>query len=236
MFEGVKMKRYIPYILTTAIVIAIVLMTRFHLGLDKAGTVGAIMVLILFASVFETKNIDAKEMASIATLSAIGGVVRVPFAGIPGLQPTTFIAAVSGYTMGPVNGFIVGAMSAFISNFFLGQGPWTLWQMLGWGACGFFFGLIKKGNSKAYNILFVAFCGLWGYVYGGILDMWYVVAYIDPISIKTIIASLALSFAQDTLHAVGNVFFAAIFGGKFITVLDRYNRRFKVEYVDNGQD
>lgn len=230
------MKKYIPYIITACVVAAIVLMTRFHIGMDKVSTIGVILILALFAALFELKGLDAKGMASVATLSAMGGALRVPFAGIPGIQPTTLIAAVSGYALGPVNGFTVGAMSAFISNFFLGQGPWTLWQMLGWGACGFFFGLIKKGNTKIHNIIFVVLCGLWGYIYGCILNMWYVVAYVNPITIKTVITSLVLSLSQDTMHAVGNVFFAALFGKKFVTVLTRYNRRFNVEYIDTLKD
>ena len=232
MLEGDKMRKYLPYIFTVAFAAAVVLMTKLHIGLNKAGTIGAVLLILLFVVIFEAKTVDAKEMASIATLSAIGGVARVPFVGIPGLQPTTFIVAVSGYVMGPVNGFMVGAMSAFISNFFLGQGPWTLWQMLGWGACGFFFGLLKKRESKLQNIVFITLCGLWGYIYGVILNMWYVVAYISPISLKTIVASFVLSFSQDTIHAIGNVFFAAVFGRRFIRVLTRYNRRFNVEYVD----
>ncbi|WDU83795.1 hypothetical protein [Caloramator sp. Dgby_cultured_2] len=51
-------------------------------------------------------------------MAAMGGVFRIPFAGVPNVQPTTFIVAVSGYTLGSVEGFIVGVLSAFISNFF----------------------------------------------------------------------------------------------------------------------
>lgn len=230
------MRKYIPYIMVAAVAAVIIIMTKFHIGMDKVTTIGVVIVLVLFAAILEVKGLDAKSMASVATLSAIGGAVRVPFAGILGLQPTTFIVAVSGYALGPVDGFTVGAMSAFISNFFLGQGPWTLWQMLGWGLCGFFFGLLKKGNTKVHNIIFVVLCGLWGYIYGWILDMWYVVAYVNPINIKTVVASLTLSFLGDTLHATGNIFFAALFGKKFITVLDRCNRRFSVEYIDGPKD
>lgn len=230
------MKRYISYIIVAAVAAAIILMTKFHIGMDKVSTIGVVIVIVLFAAILEVKGLDAKGMALVATLSAIGGAVRVPFVGIPGLQPTTLIAAVSGYVLGSVNGFTVGAMSAFISNFFLGQGPWTLWQMLGWGLCGFFFGLLKKGDTKFHNIVFVFFCGLWGYIYGAILNMWYVVAYINPINLKTVIASMLLSFPQDTAHAIGNILFAVIFGKRFITVLDRFNRRFNVEYIDGPID
>lgn len=230
------MRRYISYIIVAAVAAVIIFMTKFHIGMDKATTIGVVIILVLFVAIIELKGLDAKSMTLIATLSAIGGAVRVPFVGIPGLQPTTLIAAVSGYALGPVNGFTVGAMSAFISNFFLGQGPWTLWQMLGWGACGFFFGILKKGNTKVHNIAFVVLCGLWGYIYGGILDMWYVVAYVSPVNIKTVAASLVLSFPEDTLHAAGNIFFAAAFSKKFITVLDRCNRRFSVEYIESPKD
>jgi energy-coupling factor transport system substrate-specific component len=77
------MKKYISYILTAAIAAAIIFMTRFHIGMNNATTIGAVLVLVLFAVMFELKGLDAKGMASVATLSAIGGVVRVPFAGIP---------------------------------------------------------------------------------------------------------------------------------------------------------
>jgi hypothetical protein len=61
---------------------------------------------------------------------------RIPFAALPGVQPTSFLVMVSGLVFGPQAGFMIGAMAALASNFFLGQGPWTPWQMLGWGLMG----------------------------------------------------------------------------------------------------
>ena len=58
------------------------------------------------------------------------------FAAVPNVQGTTDVALLSGYVLGPAPGFMVGALAALASNVFLGQGPWTPWQMLGWGAAG----------------------------------------------------------------------------------------------------
>src|SRR3989442_1466570 len=76
----------------------------------------------------------AKELALIATLGATAAAGRVLFAAIPGVQPVTVMTVVAGVALGARAGFAVGATAAFVSNFFLGQGVWTPWQMLAWGA------------------------------------------------------------------------------------------------------
>jgi energy-coupling factor transport system substrate-specific component len=206
-----------------------------YLNLNIGGAVllSIVFIIINFVILFETRNIDAKTMVIIAVLSALGGVLRVPFALVPGVNPVTFICAVSGYTLGSINGFIIGSMCAFISNFFLGQGPWTLWQMMGWGLCGAFFGILKNILRKDSIKGFIIFCGLWGYIFGVIQNQWYIVQFIRPITLKAIAAGIIASFWHDTLHAVGNVIFAAVFGKSFIQVLLRYNARNIIEYLSD---
>ena len=72
----------------------------------------------------------------VATLAAVAAAGRVLFAAVPGVQPVTVIVVAAGAALGARAGFATGALAALASNFFLGQGPWTPWQMLGWGACG----------------------------------------------------------------------------------------------------
>ncbi|WP_027626641.1 ECF transporter S component [Clostridium lundense] len=203
-------------------------MTYLGFGLERAVEISALFIIGTFIVLFESKEMDSKTMAALATMSALGGVLRVPFAGIPGFQPVTFICAVTGYTLGPINGFMVGAMCTFISNFFLGHGPWTLWQMLAWGLCGVFFGLLKNKISKLGINGFIILCGVWGYIYGTILNQWYVLEFMRPVTLKTILAGNILSFWHDTSHAISNVIFAKLFGETFIEALERYNKRNKV--------
>lgn len=229
------MKKIIGFLIVISYVIAVILMTYFNFNSDKTLEIGAAFFIISIAILFEINDIDAKTMTILATLAALGGVFRVPFSVIPGLQPTTFIAAMAGYSLGPINGFMVGALAAFISNFFLGQGPWTLWQMMGWGLCGFFFGFLRKISKKEHFGLFVGFCFLWGYIYGFILNLWFVLEFIKPFSIKSWFTGMASSFYFDSIHAFGNLIFSVIFGRKFLKVLNRYKRKFNVEYIDNEE-
>jgi energy-coupling factor transport system substrate-specific component len=226
------MKKIIIYLIAFAFMVITIVMTYYNMGIDNIILVSAGFLIVVFVLLFEIKGLDARKIAAIATLSALGGVLRVPFAAIPGLQPTTFITAVAGYTLGPVNGFMVGGMAAFISNFFLGHGPWTLWQMLGWGLCGFFFGLLKHINKSIKIWIFALICGIWGYIFGVIQDMWYVVAFVKPLTLNAVLVGIGASFYFDTLHSIGNVLFTLMLGGNFIKTLDRFNKRYTVEYVE----
>jgi energy-coupling factor transport system substrate-specific component len=226
------MKKLIGYLIILCYIAGVILMTYFNYNIDKVIILGAVFLIISVVILFEIKEIDSKTMTVLATLGALGGVFRIPFAAIPGLQPTTFIAAIAGYTLGPINGFMVGSSAAFISNFFLGQGPWTLWQMMGWGLCGLSFGLLRKIEKKDHFLHFVIFCFAWGYIYGFILDLWFVLEFIKPFSMKTWLAGFSSSFYFDSIHAFGNLIFTLIFGKKFILILSRYKKRFKIEYIE----
>ena len=83
----------------------------------------------------ETGTASAKELASSRPLAAPPRRT-VLFAGIPGVQPVTVIVVAAGAALGLRAGILVGGLAALVSNMFLGQGPWTPWQMLAWGGCG----------------------------------------------------------------------------------------------------
>ena len=226
------MKKILPILLIIMYSVCVLSMTYFDFGLNNTVTISLIFIIILFIALFESKEMDSKTMAVLSILSALGGILRVPCAIIPGFNPVTFICAIAGYTYGPINGFMVGSMSAFISNFFLGHGPWTLWQMLGWGLCGVCFGCFKKIIEKFGFGGFLVCCTAWGYAYGFILNQWYIINYFRPITIKAILLGSVSSFGHDTLHAIGNFMFAKMFGKSFIRVLERYKNKSKIKYLD----
>ena len=49
--------------------------------------------------------------------------------------------AIGGIAFGPQAGFLTGSISLFVSNFLFGQGPWTPFQMFGYGITGLLFGI-----------------------------------------------------------------------------------------------
>ncbi|MGH2840982.1 MAG: ECF transporter S component, partial [Solirubrobacteraceae bacterium] len=97
------------------------------------------MALALTATAYawlESGPGSASELALIGALAGIAAAGRVLFAAVPGVQPVTVIAVAAGAALGARAGMAVGATAALVSNLFLGQGPWTPWQMLGWAGCG----------------------------------------------------------------------------------------------------
>ncbi len=85
---------------------------------------------------YERTRPDARIVALVGTLAAFAALGRIAFAALPNVKPTTDIVLVSGYALGGGPGFAVGALGGLASNFFFGQGPWTPWQMAGWGITG----------------------------------------------------------------------------------------------------
>ena len=170
------------------------------------------VLLIIFAAYFyfEKSSLGTKEIAIIGTLSAFAAICRVPFAAIPNVQPTTFIVAISGYVFGPYAGFLVGSTAAFVSNIFLGQGPWTPWQMFSWGLVGVISGYIGKKP-------------------GGIS----VLGFVKPLNMNTIMLAYLTGLTVDIMHACGNFVFSMIFFEKFQKVLLRSKRRLQITYISN---
>ena len=89
----------------------------------------------------------------------IGGaaLLRVPMQAAPNVEPITFFALLAGWLFGKKKGFLTGASAGYISNFFVfgGQGPWTIFQVLGWGLAGFLGGFLRK-NSKTFEVVIIA--------------------------------------------------------------------------------
>lgn len=84
-----------------------------------------------------------------------GALLRVPMQAIPSAEPITFFAILAGWLFGKKKGFLTGAAAGYLSNFFMfgGQGPWSIFQMLGWGIAGFLGGFIKGIEpSKNYFV------------------------------------------------------------------------------------
>ena len=93
-------------------------------------------VLLAGFAWYERSRPPSQVVALVAALAALAIAGRIAFAAFPNVKPTTDIVIFAGYALGPAPGFAVGALTALVSNFWFGQGPWTPWQMAGWGLCG----------------------------------------------------------------------------------------------------
>lgn len=105
-------------------------------------TMVVIEIMLPFFFTFETRRPQPRELVTIAVMAALAAASRVVFAFSPYLKTITGIIMITGIAFGPEAGFLTGAIAAFVSNFFFGQGPWTPWQMFAYGFGGFFAGLV----------------------------------------------------------------------------------------------
>jgi len=227
--------------LFTIIIVAIVLLLAFSIYsenplYDINWALFSVIILglamLAFFWRFEKSGASSKELALIATMASLAAVSRVPFAAIMSLQPTTFIVMITGYVFGPQTGFVTGAVAALVSNFFLGQGPWTPWQMFCWGMCGVAAGLLAGGEKDFKLIKFTVLGGICGYLFGWTMNIWYWAGFIYPLTLKTFIATYMASIPFDTIHAVGNIVFSLIFGKSFYNVLIRFKKKILVNFLD----
>ncbi len=184
----------------------------------------ASLVVLAFTVRFESSHVSPRELAIIALLGALSALLRVPFAAIPGLQPSTYLVVCSGYVFGPVAGFMVGAMTAVVSNFFLGHGPWTLFQVLAWGLAGASAPLLRKAALRPRTLALFGIC--WGILFGLMTNAWMWVAFVYPLTLRTFVVTLLNSVGFDAMHAAGNALFLGLLGVRTIRILERYHKRF----------
>jgi energy-coupling factor transport system substrate-specific component len=180
------------------------------------------------AAWLETGTASAKELAVIATLGGAAAAGRVLFAGIPGVQPVTVIVVAAGAALGLRAGILVGGLAALVSNMFLGQGPWTPWQMLAWGGCGAAGALLAPLLRRRISLA-VACCIL-GFAYGFVLDLWNWYAF-APHTWASFIARQAAGLPFDIAHASGNLALALAVGPELRRMLERYGKRLRTEVV-----
>lgn len=193
----------------------------------------ALFILAAVFYVYERRGVSAREAALIATLSALAGLSRVPFAGLPAIQPTTFMVIVAGRVFGPGAGFMVGALASLVSNMFLGHGPWTPWQMLAWGVAGLTGGLFKYLFSRDNRWALVILALLWGFLFGWFMNVWHWVTFVHPLTLSSFFTVQATSLWFDAVHGLSSAAFMLLAGGELIKILDRFRRRLSYTRVES---
>jgi energy-coupling factor transport system substrate-specific component len=177
---------------------------------------------------FESGPDSTRELALVATLGAAAAAGRVLFAAIPGVQPVTVVAVVAGASLGLRAGVATGAIAAFVSNLFLGQGVWTPQQMLGWAACGAVGALLAPALRSRFALAGVT--ALLGLAFSASMDVWLWYGFY-PHTWAALVATVGRGAWFDVSHAVGNVVLALTIGPELRRMLARYGSRLRAVVV-----
>ncbi|MFA1820313.1 ECF transporter S component [Virgibacillus oceani] len=223
------MARSKGFLITLSIVIFVVLVS---VPLLTARHYMIFSLLIMFVSFipftirFAQQKLSSRELVMLAVLGAIAAVSRVPFSSLPSVQPTTFVVIVTGIALGPQSGFVVGLLAAIVSNLFLGQGPWTPWQMYCWGMIGLIAGLLKNRWLMKNRVGLCTYGFFMGILFGWVMNLWFIIAVIQEFDWNAILLYYSASFWFDLAHALSNVFFLFLFSVSWIRILERFKRKY----------
>lgn len=176
---------------------------------------------------YERSRPPSQVVALVAVLAALAIAGRIAFAAFPNVKPTTDIVVFAGYALGPAPGFAVGALTGLVSNFWFGQGPWTPWQMAGWGMCGVMGAALALGTRNAGRLSLAAVCGFAGIAYGVLLNFSLMATYGGDLSIERFLTLEARAIPFDIAHVVGNVAFALLAGPAMVRMMVRFRKRFQ---------
>ncbi|WP_353092710.1 ECF transporter S component [Tissierella praeacuta] len=217
--------------IVSAIIILIVIPVTIFFGIyflnDRKYYFISLLIIIYtmfpFIMIFEKREPQARELVVIAVLTAIAVAGRGAFYMIPQFKPVTAIVIVTGVTLGAESGFLVGALTGFVSNFFFGQGPWTPWQMFCFGIIGFLAGILfQKGILKKTRTSLCIYGGLSTFfIYGGIIDIGSLLIFTSDFSWKALLATYISGFWFNVVHAIATVFFLYLISQPMIEKIDR---------------
>ncbi len=165
--------------------------------------------MLPFALIFEGRKPQARELVIISVLCAIASAGRIAFVMLPQFKPVVALVIIAGVCFGGETGFLVGSITAFTSNIYFGQGPWTPWQMFAFGIVGFLAGvLFQKGilrRNKTELCIFGFFATL--IICGGILNTGAVIMSQNIITMEMLLSSFAVGLPMDLIHAASTAFF-----------------------------
>lgn len=238
--KEIKQSRNFWLTLVTAAVMGVTIFAGSVLGGDRVyyviSALVAIYSLVPFFVGFERSKPQIRELVVISVLIAIGVIGRQAFFMLPQMKPVIAISVIAGASLGPGAGFLVGAMIAFVSNFFFGQGPWTPWQMMALGLAGMFAGLIfQKWNrrgpkpSKVHKIAVCVFGLVSGYFYGLIVDLWTLFGYTEKPSLNAYLVVKSTAIWFDTLLAISTFMFLWVLYAPMIKKLNRIKLKYGMD-------
>lgn len=194
-----------------------------------------VSALILIASMIpffvrlEQRTTSAREVTLVATLIAIAVAGRAAFYLIPQVKPIAAVVIVSAVCLGAERGFVIGAFSAFISNFIFGQGFYTPFQMVALGAVGLIAGLVfKVFKVNKWSLAIVGFV-LASAVYGCIVDLSTVLMmYGNNVNLASLLSVYGAGVPFSLIFGASTAVFLFLFGVPFIKKIERINTKYNL--------
>jgi energy-coupling factor transport system substrate-specific component len=198
-----------------------------------------LLMAVMLAELAEGR-IDAKAVALLGVLVAVGAALRLPSTGVAGFELVFFLLIPAGRVFGRGFGFVLGALTLFASALITGGvGPWLPFQMFAAAWVGFFAGCLPPATGRREIGLLATYGVVAGLAYGLAMNLWFwpfgaspesALAYLPGAGVgenlgRFWVFHLATSFGWDIPRAVTNAVLMVVFGPAVLAALRRVSRR-----------
>ena len=213
------------------ILILIVLIALIGVLLFKDERYNLIIILLVTLSClpfyfkYEHDKPKTREVIILTIMIALTVVSRIVFMITPSFKPVTVMVIICGIVFGRTSGFMCGSLSALISDFAFGIGPWTPFQMLIWGIIGYIAGVFSKQLYKDKYLLY-GYSIICGIGYSLVMDLWSVLAIENSFNLTRYLAIVLTSLPVMLVYIVSNIVFMFLISKIMFQIL----RRVKVKY------
>lgn len=197
-----------------------------------------IYTMVPFFMVFEKRKPKAREIVLIAMMAAITVCAQLFFHMVLPLQIGTALIIISGIALGPEAGFLIGATARFICNFYMGQGPWTPWQMFAMGLIGFLGGVCFHNGplrqSRLSLAIFGAVCSV--LVYGGIMNPSTALIWARTLDWKVLLSYYLTGIPWDLVRGAATALFLWFGAEPMLEKLERIQIKYGLmEHRENAE-
>lgn len=210
---------------------------------DVAPLVFALVLPVVAAVVMaeiSAGGLDAKTVAMLGVLSALGAAVRPLGAGAGGVETVFFLIILGGRVFGPGFGFILGSTTLVVSALITaGVGPWLPYQMLAASWVGLGAGLLPDLRGKVEVALLAGYGAVSSLLFGLLMNLSFWPFLLGPDTAFSFVAgdpvvdnlarflsfAVATSLGWDLGRAVTTAVLLVVVGGIVLRALRRASAR-----------
>ncbi len=197
-----------------------------------------VLILAVVLAQIAEGGMDAKAIAMLGVLSALGAALRPLDAGTAGVETIFFTLVLAGRVFGAGFGFTLGCTTLFASALITGGvGPWMPYQMFACAWVGLFAGLLPPVRGRAEVAMLAVYGAIMSYAYGFLTNLSFwpffsnsTISYVPGASVaenahRFLIFDATTSLGFDTGRAITTFLLIVIVGPALLATFRRASRR-----------
>ncbi len=184
-------------------------------------------LLVPFLMTFGSRKPRLCEMMTLLVLCALAVIGRVAIP-IPHFKAAYALIMLSGIALGPEYGFMVGAVTAFVGDFFYGIGAYMPIQMAAYGAGGMLAGFIFQGDKSSRKPWITALIGFFTVIVwvGPLLDVGHLLVMGPDLDFVSLLSSLRSGLPVNITQGICTALIMLIFGKPLLEKLERVRLKY----------